>query len=222
LLGFPTRYVANPLSEHVKQLPPIDLRATLIGLDRRVGTDLSDGVFMSSRDGLSFKRWDEAFLRPGPEAEGRWIYGDNYQAYGLYETKSAGTGNEISMQFGEGVWREGTRRQRRYSIRLDGFVSLNALYAGGKMTSKLLTFSGSKLVVNYATSAAGRLNVGFQNADGTAIPGFALEESAELFGDSTSQVVSWNKGADVRSLAGKPVRLVFELTDGDLYSFQFQ
>jgi len=222
LLGFPTRYVAKPLTKHVEQLPPVGLRTTLIHVDQRVGTDLSDGLFMSSRDGLSFKRWDEAFLRPGPESEGRWIYGDNYQAYGLFETKSADGVKEISMQFDEGAWREGERRQRRYSIRLDGFVSLNAKYAGGKMTSKSLTFDGSKLIVNYATSAAGTLRVAILNADGTAIPGFSLEDSTELFGDSTSQVVSWKDNTDVSSLAGKPVCLVFELMDGDLYSFQFE
>jgi len=98
LFGFPTRYVAKPLSKHVEQLPPVDLRTQLIHVDQRVGTDLTDGLFMSSRDGLVFKRWDEAFLRPGPEGEGRWIYGDNYQSYGLFETSSeiAGLPNEIS------------------------------------------------------------------------------------------------------------------------------
>ena len=221
LFGFPTRYVAKPLTKHVEQLPPVELRTTLIKASQRVGTDLTDGIFMSSRDGRTFKRWDEAFLRPGPEAEGRWIYGDNYQAYGLYETTSASPGNEISMLFDEGAWRAGERRLRRYTIRLDGFVSLNARYAGGKMTTQPLSFDGSVLTVNYATSAAGTLEVGILNADGTTIPGFTLEDSAELFGDTTAQVVSWKSGSDVSSLAGKPVRLVFELKDGDLYSFQF-
>lgn len=221
LFGFPTRYVAKPLTKHVEQLPPVDLRATLIGLDRRVGTDLSDGLFMSSRDGRSFNRWDEAFLRPGPEAEGRWIYGDNYQSYGLYETKSSGTAKEISMLFDEGAWREGERLLRRYTIRLDGFVSLNALYRGGQMTTKPLTFDGSQLVVNYATSAAGTMKIEIQDAEGTPVPSFTLEDSAELFGDSTTQVVSWKNGADVSQLVGKPIRLHFELKDGDLYSFQF-
>lgn len=32
-------------------------------------TGLSDGVFMSSRDGLHFRRWLEAFIRPGPMPE---------------------------------------------------------------------------------------------------------------------------------------------------------
>ena len=171
LFGFPTRYTARPLSKHVQQLPPVDLRTKLINVNQRVGTDLTDGLFMSSRDGLSFERWDEAFLRPGPEAEGRWIYGDNYQSYGLFETSSevAGLPNEISMHFDEGAWRDDLRRIRRYTIRLDGFVSLNAPYAGGQMMTKPLIFSGSQLTINYATSAAGTLKVEIQSADGSPI-----------------------------------------------------
>jgi hypothetical protein len=223
LFGFPTRYVARPLSPHVQQLPPVDLRTKLINVYQRVGTDLTDGVFMTSRDGLTFQRWDEAFLRPGPEAEGRWIYGDNYQAYGLFETKTEmpGLPNEISMLFEEGAWRDDTRRLRRYTIRLDGFVSLNAPFAGGALTTKRLTFSGSRLSLNYATSAAGNLKIEIQNDDGSQIPGFTLDDAAELFGDSTEQIANWKHGSDVSQLAGKPIRLRFELKDGDLYSFQF-
>ncbi len=223
LFGFPTRYTVKPLTKHVTQLPPVDLRRQLINLGQRLGTDLSDGVFMSSRDGISFHRWDEAFLRPGPEAEHRWVYGDNYSSYGLIETNSATAGlpNEISMHYDEGAWRDHIHRIRRYTIRLDGFVSLNAPYAGGTMTTKPLAFSGSRLYVNYATSAAGVLNVEIQDADGSPIHGFSLVDSTELFGDSTKQVTSWENGSDVSSLAGKSVRLRFKLKDGDLYSFQF-
>ncbi len=223
LVGFPTRYIARPLSKHVQQLPPVDLRTQLIKLEQRIGTDLTDGLFMSSRDRLSFQRWDEAFLRPGPEAEGRWIYGDNYQSYGLFETKSdvPGLPNEISMLFMEGAWRDDICRLRRYTIRLDGFVSLNAPYVGGAMTTKPLTFSGSRLLLNYATSAAGSLKVEIRSADDLPIPGFTLKDSAELFGDSTTQIANWKNGSDVSRLAGKPIRLHFELKDGDLYSFQF-
>ena len=223
LFGFPTRYVARPLSPHVQQLPPVDLRMKLINVYERVGTDLTDGVFMTSRDGVTFQRWDEAFLRPGPEAEGRWIYGDNYQSYGLFETEAEELGlpHEISLLFAEGAWRDDTHRLRRYTIRLDGFVSLNAPFAGGALTTKPLTFSGSRLLLNYATSAAGSLRVEIQNADGSPVSGFTLEESAELFGDSTAQLANWKHGSDVSQLAGKPIRLHIELKDGDLYAFQF-
>jgi len=89
------------------------------------------------------------------------------------------------------------------------------------MTTKPLTFSGSQLSVNYATSAAGTLKVEIRDADGSPIPGFTLEDSEELFGDSTAQVATWKNGSDVGRLAGKPIQLHFELKDGDLYSFQF-
>ena len=63
------------------------------------------------------------------------------------------------------------------------------------------------------------MKVEIQNADGSPIPGFNLEDSTVLYGDSTKQVMSWKNGSDVSSLAGKPVRLKFELKDGDLFEF---
>lgn len=224
LLGFPTRYVAKPLNEHGKQLDPVPLRDRLTNVNRRVGTDLTDGVFMASRDGESFRRWDEAFLRPGPQGEGHWIYGDNYQSYGLWETKSAIPGGppEISMQFSEHAWLDNDHQARRYTIRLDGFVSLHAPLVGGELITKPLIFTGSKLIVNYATSAAGSVRVELQDAEGAPLAGYSIDDCLEHYGDSVEQVVAWNDGTDVSALAGKPLRLRFVLKDADLYSYSFQ
>lgn len=224
LFGFPTRYVARPLTKHVQNLDPVALRRRLLAADQRVGTDLTDGVFMSSRDGQTFDRWNEAFLRPGPQAEGRWIYGDNYQSYGLFETKSSKPDlpNEISLHFNEGSWRDAEHRLRRYTIRLDGFVSLHAPLTGGEVTTKPITFAGKHLFLNYATSAAGSVRVEIQDAAGTPIPGFTLTDAETMYGDATEQKVAWNVGADVSRLVGTTVRLRFELKDADLFSFRFQ
>lgn len=223
LFGFPTRYVARPLTRYVQTLPPLDLRSKLIKADERSGTDLTDGVFMSSRDGLEFNRWDEAFLPPGPESAGRWIYGDMYQSYGLWEAKpeSPDATPEISLHFNEGSWRDSQSSVRRYTIRLDGFVSLHAPYAGGAVTTLPILFTGNKLTVNYATSAAGSLRVELQDADGKPLPGFTLADSEEHFGDNVSRTIAWKNGSDLSSLAGKPIRIRYELKDGDLYSWQF-
>ncbi|QDU80657.1 hypothetical protein Pla110_23890 [Polystyrenella longa] len=223
LMGFPTRYVARSNTKHVASLPPLDLRSDFLNLYERGGTDLTDGLFMTSRDGQVFNRWDEAFFRPGPQGEGRWIYGDNYQTYGVWETESAepGGGMELSTQFSEGYWRENEHQLRRYTVRLDGFVSLNAKYAGGELITKPVIFKGNKLEINYATSAAGSLRVELQDASGQPIPGFSLDDCPELFGDSTSQQVTWNSETDIGKLAGTPVRLRFVLSDGDLYSYRF-
>lgn len=223
LFGFPTRYVARRLTPHAKTLPPVAVRTTLTRAMRRIGSDLTDGLFMTSRDGRSFHRWDEAFLRPGRQEAGRWLYGDNYQCYGLFETRAAkpGAANEISMLFTENAWRDPVHRLRRYSIRPDGFVSLYAPYAGGGATTRPLTFRGGRLSINYSTSAAGSVRVEIQDAAGKPLKGFSLADANELYGDTTDQTVSWKNGADVGQLAGKPVRLRFILRDADLYSYRF-
>jgi hypothetical protein len=223
LMGFPTRYVARSLNEHGKRLDPVPLRDRLTKSHRRVGTDLTDGVFMTSRDGQSFQRWDEAFLRPGPQSEGHWIYGDNYQTYGLWETKTATVKgpNEISMHFTEYAWLDDQHQSRRYSIRLDGFVSLHAPFAGGELISKPLRFKGKHLSINYATSAAGSVRFELQDVDGKPLQGYSLGDCLEHYGDSVEQAIAWKGGNDLAALAGKPVRLRIVLKDADLYSFQF-
>lgn len=224
LVGLPARYVTRPMNPHIKTLEPIGVRNKIFEIsDERIGTDLTDSVFISSRDGLAFERWNEAFLRPGPEEAGRWIYGDNYIAYGFYETPTdcEPCPNELSILAHEGYWRE-SHRLRRYSMRIDGFVSMNASYEGGEFTTKPLLFTGDTLTVNYATSAAGSLRVELQNAGGEPIPGFALEDSVELYGDSIRQTVSWTGSPDLGALAGNPIRIRFALRDGDLFSYQFE
>ncbi len=227
LLGFPTRFVARPLSEHARRLEPVETRAKFIaavrGSNAYSGAEVTDGLFMASRDGLAFRRWDEAFLRPGPQAEGRWIYGDNYQSYGLFETRSEtpGAPNELSLHFNEGSWRDSEHRLRRYTIRLDGFVSLQSPLTGGELTTKPLKFTGGRLSLNYATSAAGTLRLEIQDADSKPIPGFSLADADELYGDSCDQSAAWKDSTDVSRLAGQVVRLRFVLRDADLFSFQF-
>ena len=223
LLGFPTRYVARPLTPHVQTLDPVDVRLRLISAVERGGTDLTDGLFMSSRDGLSFRRWDEAFLRPGPQGEGRWMYGDNYQSWGLVETAASIPGGppEVSFYSSEQSWRA-DYRLRRYTVRLDGFVSVQAGFSGGEIVTKPLTFTGNRLFINYATSAAGSLRVELQSEAGAPLTGFTLADCPELYGDSVEQAVAWKSGADVSSLAGRHVRIQFVLKDADLYSYRFR
>jgi hypothetical protein len=226
LLGFPTRFVARPQSEHARRLEPVETRRqfadSIESSGAYTGAEITDGLLMASRDGLAFRRWDEAFLRPGPEAAGRWIYGDNYQSYGLFETKAEEESlpSEISLHFNEGAWRDDMHRLRRYTICLDGFVSLHASLAGGELITKPLRFAGRRLSLNYATSAAGNLRIEIQNAAGNPSPGFALADADELFGDSVDQTASWKGSTDVSKLAAQPVRLRFVLHDGDVFSYR--
>ena len=213
-LGFPTRYVAG--------------RKKLTDLNRRLsksveyfGIDYTDGGFMTSRDGQHFRFWDEAFIRPGAPGQGRWVYGDNFQALGVLETRSGPPGRrtELSMYVGEGFWRQ--CRLRRYVLRLDGFVSVQAPLSGGEVVTRPLVFDGNRLELNFATSGAGRIGVEIQEADGRPIEGFLLGDCDELFGDSLDEVVTWRDNPNVNRIAGRPVRLRFIVRDADLFSFRF-
>jgi len=216
-LGFPTRYVPA-------RYPITEIGEQLAGVTKRLGTDYSDGGFIASRDGNTFKVWQEAFIRPGPEPMGRWVYGDNYQNWGILQTASdiPGAPDELSVYASEGYWRGDSNQLRRYTLRIDGFVSLNAPLSGGEVVTRPIVFNGSALVVNFATSAAGSLRVELQSADGAALPGLSLEDCPVLFGDRIEGEVRWAGGGDISAHAGKPVRLRFALKDADLYSFRFR
>ncbi len=224
-LGFPMRYVNRGWTESLDAFPELKQRKQRAQISLRFGTAITDGLFMSSRDGVTFKRWGEAFLRPGSQELGRWIYGDQLQNWGIVETKSdlAGAPNELSIYAQEGSWwGKSSNQLRRYTIRIDGFVSLQAPLAGGEFTTKPLVFSGDRLVINYSTSAAGSIRVEVQAPDGKPLDGFRLTDCPEIFGDSLERTVAWKGGADVSKLAGRPVRLRFVMKDADLYSLRFQ
>ena len=80
---------------------------------------------------------------------------------------------------------------------------------------------GRELVINYSTSAFGSVRVELQDAAGSALDGYALNQCPVLYGDAIEHTVSWESGPDVSALAGRPVRLRFALTDADLYSIRF-
>ena len=54
------------------------------------------------------------------------------------------------------------------------------------------------------------------------MPGFALADATELFGDEINRTYAWKSGTDVSTLAGKTIRLRFVMKDADLYSFRFR
>lgn len=223
LIGFPTRYVERGWSESMRALPERGHREMRASVNQRYGTAITEGLLMTSRDGVTFHRWNEAFLRPGPERDGTWNYGQQYIAWHLVETKAAldGEPDEFSLYAGESYWTGQSSQLRRYSIRRDGFVSVHAPMKGGEFVTHPLRFSGKALLLNFATSAAGGVRVEIQNADGGVVPGFSLEECGELFGDTLKRAVHWNEGKDVSALTGRTVRLRFALKDADVYSFRF-
>ena len=184
----------------------------------------SDGVFLSSRDGLHWdRRFMEALIRPGRDRR-NWVNRSNMTAVGVVETAAG----EISLY----VVRHYTfpsNHLERLILRTDGFVSAHAGYPGGELLTRPLIFEGANLILNYATSAAGSIRLEIQDAQGNPLPGFALEESPLIWGDEIEHTVRWERShakatseKPLARIAGKPVRLRFAMKDADLYSLRFR
>jgi hypothetical protein len=92
--------------------------------------------------------------------------------------------------------------------------------AGGEMLTRPFRFAGSRLLLNYATAAAGSLRIEVRDAAGRPLPGFSLRESPELVGNRIDHPYAWPKG-ELARLAGKPVRLRVVMKDADLFSIRF-
>lgn len=218
-VAFPTRYVERKAwSPNYDRLCGAAHRRWRMQFHPRYGLAVTDGLFMSSRDGRDFRRWNEAFLRPGPESEKRWVYGDGYAAYGLLATpgQCPGEDREISLFASANDWSDTPVQLYRYTLRMDGFVSRGALYEGGEVVTKPLTFAGDRLCVNLATSAAGSVRVFLEDEHGNPLEGY---DSGELFGDATDRPVDFERS--VAALQDKAVRLRFVLRDAEIYAFQF-
>ena len=222
-IGFPARYMDRGWSPSMRALPMLEHREKRAAHQRRYGTTVTDSLLIASRDGEHFKMWMEAFLRPGLRTADNWVYGDNYIAWHVVETESdiENAPRELSLYATESYWTGTASNLRRYTMRIDGFVSAYGPYAGGTLTTKPIRFDGTQLVLNFSTSAAGSIRVELQDEAGTPIPGYTLAESEEVFGDDLARVVPWHEGKDLAELAGKTVRLHFALHDADLYSYKF-
>jgi hypothetical protein len=103
--------------------------------------------------------------------------------------------------------------------RLDGFVSLDADEETGAAITRPLTFEGNKLILNVA--ATGKVLVEIQDKEGKAIRGFSMADCDPIKTDAVRHVVSWNQKTDLAQLAGRPVRLRFNMTDAKLFAMQF-
>jgi len=177
---------------------------------------VSDAVFLSSRDG---RNWDRTFLdawvRPGPD-ERNWTHRNNMPAWGIVPTNPG----EFSMYLSEHfAWPD--NRLRRITVRRHGFGSMHADNRGGEFTTRVLTFAGDHLLLNYATSAAGSVQVELQDEHGMPLPGYAMTDMNPLFGDELDALASWKSGKNLSGLVGRPVRLRFALKDADLFALTF-
>jgi len=184
--------------------------------DSAYGATSSDAVFFSTRGGYRYNRtFMESFILPGDDIRD-WISRDNTPTAGIV------CSNPREMYiYRHSHYAQETAHLTRYSLRIDGFVSVKSGYAGGELVTKPFIFDGSKLEINFVASPAGGIIIEIQDMDGKPITGYSDKESKENIGDEICRIVEWNNGYDVSKLKGKTVKLRFILKDADIYSFRF-
>lgn len=203
-------------------LPEHEVISSWAGTTPAAFKGCSDAVFMSSRDGLHWnRRFLEAFTRPRLWPK-NWTDRNMIIAPGIVQTGPGAMSIYYVSHYGDP-----SVHLRRLALRLDGFVSVSADYQGGAFVTRPLVFSGAstgdiQLLINYATSAVGDIQVEVQDAVGAPVSGYTLAGCDEIVGAQIERAVTWDGGFDLNRLAGKPIRLRFVMSDADLYSLRFR
>ncbi|MCA9086264.1 MAG: hypothetical protein KDA81_19535 [Planctomycetaceae bacterium] len=177
-------------------------------------TQQVEPVFMSSRDGILFKRWPEELI-PITAPQDRDGNRSNYLTSALFPV--AGETDTMSVFATEAYYEGPASRVRRFTFRTDGFVSVNA-EKSGTLTTRPITFSGNQLHLNVHSRGQSRVEI--LDIDGNPVPGFEASRCEPVIANSIDQIVRWNS-AEVSSLKGKVVQLRFLLNDADLFAIQF-
>ena len=219
IVGFPTRYnQRGKWDANYDLLPDVEHRKMRCKKESRMGLAVTDGLFAVSRDGQKFVRYDEAFMRPGPQRPSSWVYGDCYPGAFVIPTPAAdGSGEELSIYKPLGHMTGKPAKLERFTIRIDGFVSRHATFKEQKVVTKDFVFSGDEMIMNFSTSARGRIAAYLYQAETQKL----LLSTTWMFGDRVDSPATFPKGK-LSALAGKTVRLEFVMSDADLYSFRFR
>ena len=132
------------------------------------------------------------------------------------------------LRFYYGAWKNDHAAQTNIAavglatLRLDGFVSLEAKDGAGLVVTKPFRFLGDRLEIN-ADAADGRLLVEVLDTAGKPVEGFTAESCRPITTDGLRHNVTWSSRKHLASLKGETLRLRFHLKDGaKLYAFQFR
>lgn len=187
LIGFPTRY----LPDEGQRVEP---------------------VFMVSRDGVHFTRYNEPVVPESAPAD-RAGNRSNYMTWGLVELP--GEPGKLTVYATEAYYGPVPGRVRRFVYRTDGFVSIRAGEEEGVILTKPFRFRGDRLILNYATSEGGAVVVERLDAGGKVV-----STSKPLSGDEVAAQVEWQSGIPFQESGEATLR--FRLRNADLYSLRFE
>ena len=139
-----------------------------------------------------------------------------------YSGRSGGHGVQFPMAYGAiGL----------ATLRIDGFCSLQSVDRAGAVLTKPMTWVAGDLLLNvdprrditghHSDVTCGRVSVEIRDEQNNPIEGYRFSDCNPIVKNTrNSSEVTWKDGRSARELAGKRIRLFFEIQDAHLYSFK--
>ena len=209
-IGMPVRYTERSKEwiPSFDTMPDADSRRWRLSMHPRYAFALTDALFMLSRDGLHWHKFNEAIADGGIEEPRTWKYGDAYFSYGCVEDETT-----LSFYAADSTWDGDYTGLCRYSVRRDGFASFSSGWDESVIVTKPFIFDGGKFSLNFRTSAAGYIRIRLSDADGNT------NDSCEIFGNSVCREIAFEKS--LAAFAGRPITMEIRLRDAEVFSFRF-
>lgn len=106
-----------------------------------------------------------------------------------------------------------------HTLRKDGFCYLESYATRGKIITKALIFKKDDLRLNVCVPY-GSIRVQVLDQSAKPIEGFTYQDAISFTGDEVEHRPGWKSGKRLNQLAGKPVYLEIEITEGAIYAIR--
>ncbi len=208
-IGMPVRYTerSEKWIPSFDALPDLASRQWRLSMHPRYAYALTDALFMTSRDGKHWHKFNEAIADGGIESPRTWKYGDCYFSYGFVTDDKT-----VSCYAADSAWDSETVDMVRYSFRKDGFASFKGDWEGSEIVTKPFVYRGERLFLNFRTSAAGAIRIVLTDAEGNE------NHSCEIFGNNVCREIVFDK--PLSAFEGKEVTMQIALKDAEVFSFK--
>ena len=180
-------------------------------------------------------KYEDNPIMRGEQPWENWVVYPDGGPVVLFDAEEGGFNviHNLDTQATLGSLARGRRREGAIGLarlRLDGFASLDAAFQTATVTTRILRFTGSRLLLNIQLSMKGRgavdelsrFQVEITTPEGTPLPGYSFQESDDLAQGGIRIPAKWEGSEDVSSLSGQRVRLRFRYRNAKFYSFQFE
>jgi hypothetical protein len=171
-----------------------------------------------SRDGYHWSRPSHKPFMGVNESPGAWNWANSQSICGMPIIKKDSlcfysSGRRLNLEKKDTQISAGL-----YTLRRDGFVSMNA-DGTGSLTTRAIIFSGKYLFINADIFKEGELKVEVLDENGNELNGYGKADCIPMKENSTKYMIRWQGHDNISEFQNKPVHFRFLLKKGELYSF---